>query len=78
MGLAHNRCMYSSMGLVDGVADSRSISLLDALVVGLVSGNYGQKSGTDKCLKFKWFKITLTCYYDFTTFIFIVQMLVIE
>merc|ERR1712150_151020 len=35
MGLAHNRSMYSSMGLVDRVADSRSISLLDALVVGL-------------------------------------------
>merc|ERR1719205_178992 len=48
MGLAHNRGMYSSMGLVDRVAHSRGIALLDALVVGLVSGNYGQESGTDK------------------------------
>merc|ERR1711913_265243 len=50
MGLAHNRGMYSSMGLVDRVAHSRGIALLDALVVGLVSGNYGQESGTDKSL----------------------------
>merc|ERR1719500_1297840 len=50
VGLAHNRDMYSSMGLVDRVAHSRGIALLDALVVGLVSGNYGQKSGTDKSL----------------------------
>merc|ERR1712106_1263465 len=50
MGLAYNRGMYSSMGLVDRVADSRSISLLDALVVGLVSGNNGQKGSTDKSL----------------------------
>ena len=50
MGLTHNRSMYSSMGLVDRVADSRSISLLDALVVGLVSGNYSQKSSTNKSL----------------------------
>merc|ERR1719318_1011519 len=48
--LAHNRGMYSSMGLVDRVAHSRGIALLDALVVGLVSGNYGQESGTDKSL----------------------------
>ena len=51
VGLAHNRSMYSSMGLVDRVAHSRGIALLDALVVGLVSGNYGQKCGTDKSLK---------------------------
>ena len=50
MGLTHNRSMYSSMGLVDRVADSRSISLLDTLVVGLVSSNYSQKSGTNKSL----------------------------
>jgi len=50
VGLAHNRSMYSSMGLVDRVAHSRGIALLDALVVGLVSGNYGQKCGTDKSL----------------------------
>merc|ERR1719507_2275870 len=50
VGLAHNRGMYSSMGLVDRVAHSRGIALLDALGVGLVSGNYGQKSGTDKSL----------------------------
>jgi len=48
--LAHNRSMYSSMGLVDRVAHSRGIALLDALVVGLVCGNYGQKCGTDKSL----------------------------
>merc|ERR1719431_1408112 len=30
MGLAHNRSMYSSMGLVNRVGDSRSVSLLDA------------------------------------------------
>merc|ERR1711892_853507 len=50
MGLAHNRSMYSSMGLVDRVANSRCIALLDTLVVSLVSGNYGQKGGTDKSL----------------------------
>merc|ERR1711892_1436164 len=50
MGLAHNRSMYSSMGLVDRVANSRSIALLDTLVVSLVSSNYGQKGGTDKSL----------------------------
>merc|ERR1719445_1935416 len=50
VGLAHNRSMYSSMGLVDRVAHSWGIALLDALVVGLVSGNYGQKCGTDKSL----------------------------
>merc|ERR1719312_2331583 len=50
MGLAHNRSVYSSMGLVNRVAHSRGIALLDALVVGLVSGNYGQKCGTDKSL----------------------------
>merc|ERR1719312_941996 len=50
VGLAHNRSMYSSMGLVDRVAYSWGIALLDALVVGLVSGNYGQKCGTDKSL----------------------------
>jgi len=50
MRLAHNRSMYSSMGLVDRVAHSRGIALLDALVVGLVCGNYGQKCGTDKSL----------------------------
>merc|ERR1719232_1335867 len=33
-----------------GLAHNRSIALLDALVVGLVSGNYGQKCGTDKSL----------------------------
>jgi len=48
--LAHNRSMYSSMGLVDRVAHSRGIALLDALVVGLVCGNYGQECGTDKSL----------------------------
>merc|ERR1711970_746610 len=48
--LAHNRSMYSSMGLVDRVAHSRGIALLDALVVGLVCGNYGQECGTDKNL----------------------------
>ena len=53
MRLAHNRSMYSSMGLVDRVAHSRGIALLDALVVGLVCGNYGQKCGTDKSLKKK-------------------------
>merc|ERR1719347_2028802 len=50
MWLAHNRGMYSSMGLVDRVAHSRGIALLDALVVSLVSGNYGQEGGTDKSL----------------------------
>merc|ERR1712106_1270611 len=50
MGLAHNRSMYSSMGLVDRVTNSRGIALLDTLVVSLVSGNYGQKGGTDKSL----------------------------
>ena len=55
VGLAHNRSMYSSMGLVDRVAHSWGIALLDALVVGLVSGNYGQKCGTDKSLKCKQF-----------------------
>merc|ERR1719211_20036 len=50
MRLAHNRGMYSSMGLVDRVAHSRGIALLDALVVSLVSGNYGQEGGTDKSL----------------------------
>merc|ERR1712128_311346 len=50
MGLAHNRSMYSSMGLMDRVTNSRGIALLDTLVVSLVSGNYGQKGGTDKSL----------------------------
>merc|ERR1712123_163134 len=50
MGLAHNRSMYSSMGLVDRVANSRSIALLNALVMSLIGGNYGQKGGTDKSL----------------------------
>jgi len=50
MWLAHNRCMYSSMGLVDGVTDSRSIALLDALVVCLVSGYNSQKGSTNKSL----------------------------
>ena len=31
------------MGLVDGVAHSGSISMLDDLVVGLVSGSSGQE-----------------------------------
>merc|ERR1711892_1594834 len=48
MGLAHNRSMYSSMGFVDRVANSRSITLLNALVMSLIGGNYGQKGGTDK------------------------------
>ena len=51
VGLAHNRCKYSSMGLVDRVADSRSIALLDALVVCLVSGYNSQKGSTDKSLE---------------------------
>jgi len=50
MGLAYNRGMYSSMGLVDRVADSRSISLLDALVMGLVSSNNRKEGDTDKSL----------------------------
>jgi len=50
MGLAHNRSMYSSMGLVNRVGDSRSIALLDALVVGLVSGYNSQEGSTDKSL----------------------------
>merc|ERR1712106_555759 len=50
MGLAHNRSMYSSMGLVDRVANSRSITLLNALVMSLIGSNYGQKGGTDKSL----------------------------
>merc|ERR1712117_966352 len=49
-GSMDNRGMYSSMGLVDRVAHSRGIALLDTLVVGLVCGNYGQKCGTDKSL----------------------------
>merc|ERR1712123_340906 len=50
MGLAYNRGMYSSMGLVDRVADSRSISLLDALVMGLVSRNNSKEDDADKGL----------------------------
>merc|ERR1719147_600018 len=38
--------LRSSMWL----AHSRGIALLDALVVSLVSGNYGQEGGTDKSL----------------------------
>jgi len=40
MRLTYNRSMYSSMGLVDRVADSRSITLFNNLMVGLVSNNY--------------------------------------
>jgi len=39
------------MGLVDGVAHSGSISVLDDLVVGLVSGSSGQEGrDSDKSL----------------------------
>ena len=52
MWLAHNRGMYSSMGLVDRVAHSRGIAVLDDLVVGLVSGSSGQESrDSDKSLE---------------------------
>merc|ERR1712106_875841 len=36
MGLTDHRSMYSAMGLVDRVADRRSITMFDTLVVSLV------------------------------------------
>ena len=53
MGLAHNGCYTGSMGLEDRRGDRWSISDLDSLVVGLVSGYNSQQSCTDKCLKVK-------------------------
>ena len=66
MRLAYNRSKYSSMGFVDRVADSRGISLLDALVVGLVSGNNGQEGSTDKSLKKIIFKFVNLIQIVFT------------
>jgi hypothetical protein len=53
MWLAHNGCYMGSMWLEDRRGDRWSISDLDSLVVGLVSGNNSQQSCTDKCLKTK-------------------------
>ena len=52
MGLAHNGSNFSKVGLEHGGGDGRGISDLDCLVMGLVRGGNGQKSCTDKCLKY--------------------------
>jgi len=53
MGLGCNGSMGSSMSFVHGGGDRRSISKFDGLMMGLVSGDNGQESCTDKCLKIK-------------------------
>ena len=58
MGLAGHNSSIRSMGLVDGVAHSWSISVLDDLVVGLVSGSNGQKS-RDSNKSLKCFRVEL-------------------
>ena len=51
MGLLGNHGSIGAMGLVDRVAHSRGISVLDDLVVGLVSGSSGQEGrSSDKSL----------------------------
>ena len=52
MGLAGYRSMSSSMGLVNRNTDRGSISMLDHLVVGLVSSCNSKESKTNKSLKY--------------------------
>ena len=51
VGLLGHHGGVGAVGLVDGVAHSGSISVLDDLVVGLVSGSSGQEGrDSDKSL----------------------------
>ena len=52
VGLAHDGSNFTEVGLEHGGGDGRGVSDLDCLVVGLVRGGNGQKSCTDKCLKY--------------------------
>jgi len=50
VGLAGYASVMSTVGLVDRYGDGGSITDLDALVVGLVSGGNSQKGEADKSL----------------------------
>ena len=51
MRLAGNRSMSSSMWLVNRNTDRGSISMLDHLMVGLVSSSYSKQGKANKSLK---------------------------
>ena len=54
VGLLGNYCSVGSVGLMDRVAHSRSVPMLNDLMVGLVCSNSGQESrDSDESLKFR-------------------------